>query len=89
MLTLLTCTVLSSTAATAEEEPPFAIPSDTTAYCRADFPAVALERLYSMPGLLIENSRNEILFYDPCDHDPLGQDRSMLVERPAPRVDVK
>ena len=88
VVNLIMCSTLIWAVPAADgDEDPFNVPADTTAYCRTNFPPVRAERFFSAPGILDENARNEVVFYDPCDHDPLGQERSMLA--PGSRLDLK
>jgi hypothetical protein len=61
------------------------IPGDTTTYCPSNFLPAREESLASEPRLL-GRFGSVIVLYDPCQHDPLGPERCLVIEDPPSTV---
>jgi hypothetical protein len=64
------------------------IPDDTITYCGSNFPPACEESLASEP-FFPERFGSVMAFYDPCQHDPLGPEPSLIIESSPSTVGIK
>lgn len=57
------------------------VPTDTTAYCHREFPAMHEDSLSWHPPVLDPLMGNIVDFYGPCDYDLLGSEQIRVQRR--------